>query len=65
MSLRKERRKARWKNILIFIMVKVVQHIAMATNNIIDTVTKLRDRGVEFLKVPDTYYDDLRPGWKN
>lgn len=36
-----------------------VQHVAMATDNIIETVTKLRDRGVEFLKVPGTYYDSL------
>jgi len=36
-----------------------VQHVAMATDNIIDTVTKLRDRGVEFLTVPGTYYDEL------
>ncbi len=36
-----------------------VQHIAVATDNIIDTVTKLRDRGVEFLYVPETYYDDV------
>jgi 4-hydroxyphenylpyruvate dioxygenase len=34
-----------------------VQHVAMATNNIIETVTALRSRGVEFLRVPDTYYD--------
>lgn len=34
-----------------------VQHIAMATDDIIDTVTKLRDRGVEFLDIPSTYYD--------
>lgn len=36
-----------------------VQHIAVATDNIIDTVTKLRDRGVEFLSVPSNYYDNL------
>jgi 4-hydroxyphenylpyruvate dioxygenase len=36
-----------------------VQHVAMATDNIMDTVTKLRDRGVEFLRVPDTYYETL------
>ncbi len=36
-----------------------VQHIALATDNIIETVTALRDRGVEFLYVPETYYDDL------
>jgi 4-hydroxyphenylpyruvate dioxygenase len=37
-----------------------VQHIAIATNNIIETVTGLRDRGVEFLRVPTTYYADLQ-----
>jgi 4-hydroxyphenylpyruvate dioxygenase len=36
-----------------------VQHIAVATKDIIHTVSELRARGVEFLKVPDTYYDDL------
>jgi 4-hydroxyphenylpyruvate dioxygenase len=36
-----------------------VQHVAMATDDIIKTVTELRDRGVEFLKVPGTYYDQL------
>lgn len=36
-----------------------IQHIAVATDNIIDTVMALRSRGVEFLTVPDTYYDDL------
>jgi len=34
------------------------QHVAMATNDIVHTVTELRNRGVEFLKVPTTYYDD-------
>lgn len=36
-----------------------VQHIAVATDNIVETVTAMRDRGVEFLYVPDNYYDDL------
>lgn len=36
-----------------------VQHIAVATNDIVHTVTELRNRGVEFLHVPDTYYEDL------
>ncbi|WP_083322535.1 4-hydroxyphenylpyruvate dioxygenase [Hymenobacter lapidarius] len=36
-----------------------VQHIAIATNDIRTTVTELRRRGVEFLSVPGTYYDDL------
>lgn len=37
-----------------------VQHLAVATDNIIETVTELGNRGVEFLKVPSTYYDDLK-----
>lgn len=36
-----------------------VQHIAIATNDIIRTVGELRRRGVEFLNVPQSYYDDL------
>lgn len=36
-----------------------VQHIAIATNDIVHSVTELRDRGIEFLRVPNTYYDDL------
>lgn len=36
-----------------------VQHIALATDDIIFTVSELRKRGVEFLYVPDNYYDDL------
>jgi 4-hydroxyphenylpyruvate dioxygenase len=35
------------------------QHVALATNNIVETVTDLQNRGVEFLKVPTSYYDDL------
>jgi 4-hydroxyphenylpyruvate dioxygenase len=36
-----------------------VQHIAIATYDIIHTVGELRKRGVEFLEVPSSYYDDL------
>jgi 4-hydroxyphenylpyruvate dioxygenase len=36
-----------------------VQHIALATDDIIKTVSTLRDRGVEFLRVPATYYDSV------
>jgi 4-hydroxyphenylpyruvate dioxygenase len=36
-----------------------VQHIALSTNDIIETVFHLRSRGVEFLHVPPAYYDDL------
>ncbi len=37
-----------------------VQHIAVATDNIVETVTELRNRGIEFLQVPSTYYDVLQ-----
>ena len=36
-----------------------VQHIAVATDDIVVTVSAMRDRGVEFLYVPDNYYDNL------
>lgn len=36
-----------------------VQHIAVATDNIIETVSTLKSRGVEFLSVPAVYYDDV------
>ncbi|WP_420457999.1 4-hydroxyphenylpyruvate dioxygenase [Neolewinella sp.] len=36
-----------------------IQHIAVATDDIVSTVTALRERGIEFLRVPATYYDDL------
>lgn len=35
------------------------QHIALATNNIIETVTELQQRGVEFLKIPSSYYASI------
>lgn len=36
-----------------------VQHIAVATDDILKTVAEMRARGVEFLYVPENYYDDL------
>lgn len=36
-----------------------VQHIAIATDDILHTVSELRKRGVEFLRVPDVYYEDV------
>ncbi|TXB62297.1 4-hydroxyphenylpyruvate dioxygenase [Phaeodactylibacter luteus] len=36
-----------------------VQHIAIATDDIIHTVDELRRRGIDFLRVPDTYYDTV------
>jgi 4-hydroxyphenylpyruvate dioxygenase len=37
-----------------------VQHMALATDDIIGSVTALRDRGVEFLSVPTSYYKELQ-----
>ncbi len=37
-----------------------VQHIALRTDNIIRDITNLKARGVEFIKVPSTYYEDIR-----
>ena len=36
-----------------------VQHVAMSTKNIIETVAKLRQNGVDFLPTPQSYYDSL------
>jgi 4-hydroxyphenylpyruvate dioxygenase len=35
------------------------QHIAVATRDIVRTVTELRERGIEFLTIPATYYDEV------
>jgi 4-hydroxyphenylpyruvate dioxygenase len=37
-----------------------VQHLALATSDIVTAVTKLRANGVRFMRVPDTYYRDVR-----
>ncbi len=37
-----------------------VQHIALRSNNIIESIEALRARGTEFLEIPDTYYTELR-----
>jgi len=37
-----------------------VQHIALATDDILHTVTKLHEQGIEFLRVPHTYYTELQ-----
>lgn len=53
------KKKSQVEEYLDFYDGEGVQHVAMATNNIVETVTALRNRGVEFLRVPTTYYDDL------
>lgn len=39
-----------------------VQHIALKTEDIISTIENLTSRGVEFLTIPDTYYENLKKG---
>lgn len=53
------KKKSQIEEYLDFFEGPGVQHVALLTGDIIDTVTKLRDRGVEFLKVPTTYYEEL------
>lgn len=53
------RKKSQIDEYLEFYHGPGVQHIAIATNDIISTVTELQRRGVQFLTVPDTYYVNL------
>ena len=53
------KRKSQIEEYLEFYHGPGVQHIAMATDNIIETVGTLRRQGVDFLRVPSTYYDEL------
>jgi 4-hydroxyphenylpyruvate dioxygenase len=53
------RKKSQIEEYLDYYRGQGVQHVAMATRNIIETVTELRSRGVTFLTVPDTYYAEL------
>lgn len=53
------KKKSQVEEYLDFYEGEGVQHIAVATDDIITTVKQLRSRGVEFLRVPDTYYDAI------
>ena len=53
------RKKSQIDEYLDFYRGPGVQHLAIATDNIIQTVTALRDRGVDFLQVPKAYYDSV------
>ncbi|TVT42854.1 4-hydroxyphenylpyruvate dioxygenase [Hymenobacter setariae] len=54
------KKKSQIEEYLTFYEGEGVQHIAVATNDIISTVRELKSRGVEFLNTPDSYYDNLR-----
>jgi 4-hydroxyphenylpyruvate dioxygenase len=53
------KKKSQVEEYLEFYDGEGVQHIAMATKNIVKTVTELEKRGVQFLKIPSTYYETL------
>ena len=56
----KGKKKSQIEEYLEFYRGPGVQHLALATNDIVHTVTALRDRGVEFLSVPTSYYEELQ-----
>ncbi|RYG53173.1 MAG: 4-hydroxyphenylpyruvate dioxygenase, partial [Chitinophagaceae bacterium] len=53
------KKKSQIEEYLEFYDGEGVQHVALATNDIVTTITDLMSRGVEFLQVPTSYYDDL------
>jgi len=55
----KGKKKSQIEEYLDFYHGAGVQHIAIATDDIIHTVSELRKRGIEFLRVPDVYYNDV------
>ena len=56
----KGKKKSQIDEYLDFYRGPGVQHLALATDDIIHTVSALRDRGVEFLSVPTSYYEELQ-----
>jgi 4-hydroxyphenylpyruvate dioxygenase len=54
------RRKSQIEEYLEYYKGPGAQHLALATNDIIATVTKMHEQGVEFLTVPHSYYSELQ-----
>jgi 4-hydroxyphenylpyruvate dioxygenase len=54
------RRKSQIEEYLEFHHGPGVQHIAMATNDIVHTVSRMQAQGIEFLRVPHSYYAQLQ-----
>lgn len=54
------KKKSQVEEYLDFYSGEGCQHVALATNHIIETVTQLKSRGVEFLTIPSSYYDELQ-----
>jgi 4-hydroxyphenylpyruvate dioxygenase len=53
------RHKSQIEEYLDFYQGQGIQHIALTTDDIVETVRRMRDQGVEFLCVPKTYYEEL------
>ncbi len=54
------RRKSQIEEYLEYYHGPGIQHMALATNDIIKTVSQLQQQGIEFLKVPHSYYTELQ-----
>jgi len=61
----KGKRKSQIQEYVDYYVGAGVQHIALKTENIIEAVTALRKRGVEFLSIPKSYYDNFRKALPN
>jgi 4-hydroxyphenylpyruvate dioxygenase len=53
------KKKSQVEEYLDFYNGEGVQHVAIATNNIVQTVNELQNRGVAFLSIPDSYYETV------
>jgi 4-hydroxyphenylpyruvate dioxygenase len=53
------KKKSQVEEYLDFYQGEGVQHVAIATANIVETVTELQKRGIEFLKIPASYYETV------
>ncbi len=53
------KKKSQVEEYLDFYNGEGVQHVAIATADIVKTVTELQKRGIEFLNIPDSYYADV------
>ncbi|KAI0096511.1 4-hydroxyphenylpyruvate dioxygenase [Daldinia grandis] len=54
------KKKSQIEEFVVFNSGPGVQHVALLTHDIVAAVTAMRARGVEFIAVPDTYYDTMR-----
>lgn len=53
------KKKSQVEEYLDFYNGEGVQHVAIASNNIVETVTELQSRGIEFLSIPASYYETV------